>query len=71
MIVDDLDWYFSDYSLVELGVSLSLSLFLPSNSFIFFLPVFSALQVTLFGWTAFIEIYVWLDYNSDVDQEDP
>jgi len=69
MIVDDLDWYFSDYSLVELGVSLSL--FLPSNSFIFFLPVFSALQVTLFGWTAFIEIYVWLDYNSDVDQEDP
>jgi len=38
MIFDDLDWYSSDYSLVELGVSLTL--FLPSNSFIFFLPVF-------------------------------
>jgi len=69
MIVDDLDWYSSDYSLVELGASLPL--FLPSNSFIFFLPFFSALQVTLFGWTTFIEIYVWLDCNTDVDQEDP
>jgi len=38
MIVDDLDWYSPEYSLVELGVSLTL--FLPSNSFIFFLPVF-------------------------------
>jgi len=32
---------------------------------------FSALQVTPFGWTTFIEIYVWLDCNTDVDQEDP
>jgi len=69
MIVDDLDWYSSEYSLVELGVSLTL--FLPSNSFIFFLPVFLALQVTLFGWMTFIEIYVWLDCNTDIDQEDP
>jgi len=69
MIFDDLDWNSSDYSLVELGVSLTL--FLPSNSFIFFLPLFSALLVTLFGWTTFIEIYVWLDCNTDVDQEDP
>jgi len=38
MIVDDLDWYSSDYSLVELVVSLTL--FLPSNSFIYFLSVF-------------------------------
>jgi len=41
MIVDDLDWNSSDYLLVELGVSLTL--FLPSNSFIFFLPVFFTL----------------------------
>ena len=39
MIVDDLDWNSSDYLLVELGVSLTL--FLPSNSFIFFSVFFS------------------------------